>query len=409
MQEGEIAQSEIDKAINDIRFAARLSATEEAIERENALYARQQSDLQQLYVSGQDAELLTQEQYAARKQQAEMDHLDRMLEIAGLEAGKRKEIEQQVLDYKQKCVEEERKAQRQAAAEGVRTEQERAQKYEQIAQKSRQTVMGYAESFGAAIGQMIAGEQNALQAFGDTMVDVLFDILQKFIETELLELAATGVAESGKATAKQIGSKGFAGIGTGAILAGIITAGIAAAKTALKSLIGKKKDTGTTTATATGSSTQTYARVSQHAAGSYDVIGADDGRRYSVPYIGDAPTGIVTRPALISESGAELIVNAADLTRLRRHMNWPLILDALNDVRRPAAVAQHASGSYGAATQHPTPVTQHPTPNTADVLSRLSDTLAAIERDGIRAGVALTDIDRTRQLRDRSRRIGSKR
>lgn len=414
LQDGELSQSEIDKAINDIRFAARLSATETAIEKENELYARQLRDLQQLYVDGQDAELLTQEQYAARKQQAEQEHLDRMLEIAGLGADKRKEIEQQVLDFRQKCVEEERKAEKAAADAGVRTEQERLQKYEQIAQKSRQTVMGYAESFGTAVGQMIASEQDALQAFGDTMIDVLFDILQQLIETQLLELAATGVAESGKVTAREIGTKGFAGIGTGAVLAGIITAGIAAAKAALKSLIGKKKDTATTAAT-TAADTQTYARVAQHAAGSYDVIGAEDGRRYSAPYIGAAPTGIVSRPALISESGAELIVNAADLARLRRHMNWPLILDALNDVRRPAAatapvVQQHAAGSYGAAAADLRRAASVPTDTESRaILSRLSDTLAALERDGIRAGVTLTDIDRMRQLRDRSRRIGSKR
>lgn len=51
--------------------------------------------------------------------------------------------------------------------------------------------------------------------------------------------------------------------------------------------------------------------------GRYDVIGEDDGRTYrDVPYIGDSPTGIVRRTSLISESGAELIINAEDLSRV---------------------------------------------------------------------------------------------
>ncbi len=405
---GTIAQSEIDAAINSIRFGTRISAAEAAIERENNLYAQQQLELQQLYVDGQDAQLQTQEQYAQRKQELELAHLNSMLEIAGLEADKRKEIEQLLLDFRQKIIEEGRKAEQQAAEEGVRTEQERTQKYQRLASKNQQTVLGYASSFGTAIGQVIGAEEDALQAFGDTMVDVLFSILQQLIETQLLELAATGVAESGKATAREIGSKGFAGIGTGAVLAGIITAGIAAAKAALKSLIGRRTDTGTTGTSSSGETTQTYARVAQYASGNYSVLGAEDGRRYSVPYIGAAPTGIVESPALISESGAELIVNANDLSRLRRHLNWPVILDTLNEVRQPSpsTVTQHASGSYAATT---TAGTHHAAPNTADVLSRLSDALEHIERNGIRAGVALTDIDRTRQLRERSRRIGSKR
>ena len=406
---GTISQSEIDAAINNIRFGTRLSATEEAIERENELYAQQQLELQQIYVAGQDAQLLTQEEYAQRKQELELEHLNRILEIAGLEADKRKKIEQQMLDYRQKVIEEARKAEKAAAAEGIQTEQERTQKYQQLASKNQQTVLGYASSFGAAMGQVIGAEEDALQAFGDTMIDVLFDILQQLIETQLLELAATSVTESGKATAKQIGSKGFAGIGTGAILAGIITAGIAAAKVALKSLIGKKRDTGTTSTTSSSQTTQTYARVSQYASGNYSVLGAEDGRLYNAPYIGAAPTGVVTSPALISENGAELIVNADDLQRLRRHLNWPVILDTLNEVRQSgatAAVAQHASGSYSAAS---TPNTQHPAASTTEVLSRLSDALAAIERNGIRAGVSLTEIDRKQKLRERSRKIGSKR
>lgn len=44
-----------------------------------------------------------------------------------------------------------------------------------------------------------------------------------------------------------------------------------------------------------------------------------------------------------------------------------------------------------------------------DTLERLDDTLRMLQRDGIAASVALTEIDRKRELRDRARKIGSKR
>ena len=153
-------------------------------------------------------------------------------------------------------------------------------------------------------------------------------------------------------------------------------------------------------------------RTTQHAAGRYDVIGEDDGRTYhNVPYIGDAPTGIVRSPALISENGAELIVNADDLGRLRRHVNYPLVVQAINDSRRPSpqssSLPQHAVGRY-APIEGASPSSGGSTAAGDAILSRLADTLDRLERNGINASVALTELDRKQQLRNRSRQIGSR-
>lgn len=153
-------------------------------------------------------------------------------------------------------------------------------------------------------------------------------------------------------------------------------------------------------------------RTTQHAAGRYDVIGEDDGRTYhNVPHIGDAPTGIVRSPALISENGAELIVNADDLGRLRRHVNYPLVVQAINDSRRPSPQAsplpQHAAGRY-APIEGASPSSGGSTAAGDAILSRLADTLDRLERNGINASVALTELDRKQQLRNKSRKIGSK-
>lgn len=91
-------------------------------------------------------------------------------------------------------------------------------------------------------------------------------------------------------------------------------------------------------------SVSTAERVVQYADGKYDVIGLDDGKPYHVPYIGSV-TGIVDSPALISENGAELIVNADDLRRLQRHVDYPVVVGAINDARM-GYVPQHSEGSY---------------------------------------------------------------
>ena len=137
-------------------------------------------------------------------------------------------------------------------------------------------------------------------------------------------------------------------------------------------------------------------RVVQHAAGRYDVIGEEDGRRYSVPFIGAAPTGIVRSPALISETGAELIVNASDLQRLRRHINYPLVVDAINDSRR-GTVTQHAAGSYD--------IPSHTLPGRAeDTTATLQHIAALLEQlpTNLRCYVVLNDLDRARDLEQRS-------
>ena len=158
----------------------------------------------------------------------------------------------------------------------------------------------------------------------------------------------------------------------------------------------------------------TGSTVAQHATGRYDVIGREDGKRYrGVPYIGPAPTGIVSSPALISENGAELIVNADDLNRLRRHINYPLVVQAIEESRRPGnapQVPQHAGGQVP-FTNYYAPATSN-TPSgigETELLERLATAIERLERNGVSASVALTELERKQQLRNRARKIGSKR
>lgn len=148
-------------------------------------------------------------------------------------------------------------------------------------------------------------------------------------------------------------------------------------------------------------------KVPQHASGKYDVIGEEDGQTYrDVPYIG-TPSGIVSRPALISESGAELIVNADDLRRLQQHINYPLVLQAISDARRGyvggGVVPQYAGGSYPATVSAPAGTAIDPA-----VLVRLTTVLERLDSDGLKASVVLSEMERKQKLLQKSRELGKK-
>jgi TP901 family phage tail tape measure protein len=89
------------------------------------------------------------------------------------------------------------------------------------------------------------------------------------------------------------------------------------------------------------SSTGSSSVVAAFADGKYDVIANTDGTQYNnVPYLGQATTGIVTRPVLVGEKGDEAIIDGRTLTNIR--MNAPGILKAIDAMRVPA----FAGGRY---------------------------------------------------------------
>lgn len=337
--------ADAEKQLGDLQIQERKKAVELAIEEEKQLYEKQQRDLKEVFINQSDENLNTQESYEDAKDQLAIMHLQRSLEIAGLDADARKTIEEQLFDFKMKCVQEELKERKKAADKEAKMAENLAKKQTASGKKQHTAMMQYANGFGEAIGNVIAGQENALANFGDSMVDIVFDVLTTMIDAELVRLTGIGITTIAEAQAREIGSKGFLGIATGAALAAVIGGTIAAARAGLKALIGGKKSSSSTSDTENKAPTANVT-VRQWATGNYDVIGEDDGKTYrDVPYIGPAPTGIVHRTALISERGDELIINAEDLARLQRHVNYPLVIDAIQDARS-GRVPQRVAGNY---------------------------------------------------------------
>lgn len=400
--------ADAEKQLADIQLQERQESIKRAVEEENRIYAEQQRQLKEAYANGNDENLDSHQQYTEALEQLEVMHLQRMLEIAGLDAEARKQIEDQLLEYKIKCMQEYEDEQNKRSKKEKTSTQRDSRTMEQEYQQRFSRMKGYADEFGNALGEVISGQKSAMEALGDATIDIIYDVLNKMINAWLTELAAKAAAATAESGMTEIGTKGVAGIATSAVAAAAVSGLLAAARTALKGLIGNRNGGSSTSSGESGTTYQRVASVNQYASGRYNVIGASDGRTYSgVPYIGPAPTGIVSSPALISERGSELIVNADDLRRLQKHINYPLVVQAINESR--GRVAQYAQGNYRIPN---TPVPTRPTPVSSgmndDLIERLAVAIENLERNGVSASVALTELDRKQKLRDRSRKLASK-
>ena len=248
-----------------------------------------------------------------------------------------------------------------------------------------------------------------------TMIDIVFDILGKIIEAEIIKATATATGAVARSTAEamampdSVASFGASGAARAAILTGLIMAALATAKSALKGMVSGKHSSGSSDSdtSSTDAPKRATVSVSQWASGRYDVIGKDDGKNYQdIPYIGAAQTGIVRHTSLVSENGAELIINAEDLSRLQKHINYPLVLNAIEDARK-GHVPQRASGNYAAID---TPVRNNQeipeTDTSATELEKLIKEIGMLINTlkNLKAYVSLRDIRNAEELDEKSKK-----
>ena len=409
--------ADIQNQINDLKIKQQREHTEAIITIEKEDYERQQNQLKELYASGQDENLNTEAAYNDAMEQLNIMHLERMLSIAGLNADQQKQIQQQLLDFKVKCMKEEQASQAKAKDAEQKKIEDQTKKERQQYQERLQTYKRFGSELGTAVGNVITGQENAMQGFADTMIDIIFDVIGKIIDAELIKIAASGASAIARSTAEamampdSVASFGATGAARVAILTGLITAAMATAKSVLKGLISGKRssDTSSSSSETTSSDAPKRATVSvaQWASGRYDVIGEDDGKTYrDVPYIGAAPTGIVRRTSLVSENGAELIVNAEDLTRLQKHINYPLVIGAIEDARN-GHVPQRASGNYENI-EKLSPNNREATPNNmspaefSGLIKELGSLIITLKN--LKAYVTLRDIRDAEELDEKSKK-----
>lgn len=117
--------------------------------------------------------------------------------------------------------------------------QEAATHFNQLAGTYQQ----YGSQIGEAFGNLIGGQEDALQSLADATIDILFDVLDKMANAWIAELAASSVKNVAKAQMESLSTPdsvltfGASGIARAAIMSGLITAALAAAKAGIKAAI----------------------------------------------------------------------------------------------------------------------------------------------------------------------------
>lgn len=125
----------------------------------------------------------------------------------------------------------------------------------------------YANSIAGATTAFFSGQQSGLEAFGGSMIDIMFDILSQIINQKIVEATAVAVAEQAKAAAiaaampDSVFTFGASAAARTAAIGAIIMGALQVAKGALKGMIGKKKGGSSSSSSGGGSSSSGSIKV----------------------------------------------------------------------------------------------------------------------------------------------------
>ncbi len=310
-------------------------------------------------------EKITKEQFQTESSRLELEYLDRQLQAVGVDGEKRAQLTGQILekqlsikeamlntflDVESNFIAREAELQNKAndarlrndmkALRGIAAQNEKAYKEEfdrRMQQKANMVSLGmdFANEMGNLLGGAITDNEDLIASSRKTIINMGLDALKAHVQ-----IAIAGV------TAQELSTSGLVGVGLAraAIKIGLIEAAFGAAKAVVGSVFGKIGGGSNSYNMSSSESSSQRVATQQRAKGKYDVLGADDGRMYyGVPYAGAPQTGVVSTPTLYGEYGSELVVSAPDFARLQRHINYPLVVQAIQQSR---GVQQRAEGNY---------------------------------------------------------------
>lgn len=424
------------------------SVVAQQLAEQTRLYEEAQIALKERYLSGQDEELQCRSEFNAAMQQLLMDDLNARLAIMGLEPEQRRQLEQQLLDIKVKALEDfrtkrlefqeleqtDRLADNQkalddamvSAHEKLRLIQENQQKQIRIIQASLQQQVeqykGYGSQIGTALGNVLSGQEDMVSAFGNTMIDILFDVLGQIINTKIAEATAVAVAEQAKAAAiaaaqpDSVVTFGATAAARTAVIGGLIMAALTAAKTALKGLLTRKSGgSSSVSTTATPTSGQRYV-TGRAAGGFFDVTRAQDGRTFQAKY-DPFHRGFVNGPTVLVGEGPQSREWVASNAAVQNPTVAPVLslidhaqkagtirsLD-LNKYMAVQAMGKQSGGSFTSLPESGEGLDV----GLSTAVKELKELFQNISDEGLPAYMYLDEFEKKQDLRNRSRKIGSK-
>lgn len=421
-----------------------------ALEQQKLLYQQQQIELKKRYLSGNDEQLQTQAQFNKAMEDLLLQDLNARLSIFGLEKEQRQQLEQQILDIRIKAMEDfyqkkaelesqettlKRQSNEEAMAQNdewmsqqMKKLQEDHQKRTEIIQQSLQAQVGqyqeYGSQIGNALGQVLSGQENMLTAFGNTMIDILFDVLSQIINQKIAEATAVAVAEEAKAAAisaaqpDSVASFGATAAARTAVISGLIMAGLTTAKTALKGLLSKGSKADSITTSSDGNTY--YTRVPGKASGGYiDVTRAQDGRKYTAE-LNPSLRGFVSRPTVIVGEGP--VGMSREWVASNDAVNNPTVSPILSiidhaqqagtirslDLNKYIASMQILGKQEGGPVSVPVQTPPEVTGVSPELIRKLTEVLSSVDKNGLKAFVTLSDIKAKEDLRNKAIKKSSK-
>lgn len=422
-----------------------------ALEEQKKLYQQKQIELKQRYLSGNDEQLQTQTQFNKAMEELLLQDLHSRLGILELEKEQRQQLEQQLLDIRIKAMEDfyakkaEIEAQNNVDRDKMNQEameqndewmsqqmkklqadhQQRTDIIQQSLQSQVEMYKGYGSQIGASLGQVLSGQETMLAAFGNTMIDILFDVLEQIINQKIAEATAVAVAEQAKAAAisaaqpDSVFTFGATAAARTAVIGGLIMAGLSAAKTALKGLLTRG---GKQTITTSSSGETYYTRVPGKQAGGYiDVVRSQDGRQYNAEFnpgkrgfvnhptvlVGEGPAGrsrewVASNDAVMNPTVAPIlrILDAAQQAGTIRTLD-------LNKYIQARTISGKAEGGSISAPSQLVQFTSG-TSLSPELEKRLLKVLESLEKNGVHTSIALSEIQAAQRKLEKSRKIASK-
>lgn len=149
----------------------RSKAKKDALVKEEKEYLSELTHLKQLYI---DSDLMTQEEYARLVEDLEMQHLNRQLDIAGMEPDEIEKINQKILDaqikFKERCRQEDDKEYKEAQQRALTAREKRYQLDVEAAARYHY--------------QNLTSEEDYLQVLSDLEYDYYSDMLANYQLTE---------------------------------------------------------------------------------------------------------------------------------------------------------------------------------------------------------------------------------
>nr|DAZ04468.1 MAG TPA: tail tape measure protein [Caudoviricetes sp.] len=99
------------------------------------------------------------------------------------------------------------------------------------------------KGLGGAFSQLFTSTEDGMGQMKDALIDTLFDSLEGMVDIWLKELDIAAAVNIALGSAKEVGSKGLLGLATAALVSGAIMGFMQVAKAAIKSALGSKKGT----------------------------------------------------------------------------------------------------------------------------------------------------------------------